>query len=74
MTTSASRRGPGAWLALAALSLAGCGAPEPAPHDLPSATPAGSSPREAPELGRPRPKLLPDEAAAGVARAEREPE
>lgn len=50
-------------LALTLLFLSGCSsAPEPAP----AVPPPPSSPRDVPDLGRPRPKLLPDEALAGA--------
>lgn len=44
----------------------GCAGPAPAPAQDEAVSP----PRQTPELGRPRPKLLPPEAAAGSARAE----
>lgn len=54
--------------ALVALPVLGCGAPEPAPAQ----GTATSAPRETPELGWPRPKLLPPEAVAATARTDRE--
>ena len=44
--------------------LGGCGSPETAPEPVPEPVAVGPS-RDQPELGRPRPKLLPPEAQAG---------
>lgn len=52
-------------LVVAALALVGCGGPEPAPEPEPV---AGGPGRDVPELGRPRPKLLPTEASASAGR------
>lgn len=47
--------------------LCGCGAADPVPEPAPEPVAAGPS-RDLPELGRPRPKLLPTEASANPGR------